>query len=245
MYLALCSTLDIPAQWAWQNLAAAGLDIRLVTAEMLEVTTQWEHHVDSRTDSISFALPNGQVIHGADIQGVLNRLMTPAQNLMGRVVPTDRDYALQEMSAFYLSWLNSLRCPLVNRPTPQGLAGRWFHLSELSLFAHQAGLASFSYRQTGNAAPEAGYQPSPDLQKTAQVIVLDDEIFGATVPSAVGDGCRNLARLLQTRLLGIDFTSTLQDPWTFCFASPVPDLQLGGVRLIESLARTLRNGGTQ
>ncbi len=245
MYLALCSTLDIPGQWAYQGLAACGIDIRLVTAEMLESATQWEHRVDSRTDSISFALPNGQVIHGADNQGVLNRLMTPSQNLMGRVVPADRDYALQEMSAFYLSWLNSLHCPMVNRPTPQGLAGRWFHLSELSLFAHQAGLAALPYRQTGNVAPEAGYQPSPDLQRTTQVIVLDNEIFGANVPSAVGDGCRNLARLMQTRLLGIDFTSTPQTPWTFCFASPVPDLQLGGIRLIESLARTLRNGGAQ
>jgi hypothetical protein len=245
MYLALCSTLDIPAQWAYQHLAAAGLDIRLVTAEMLESATQWEHQVDSRTDSISFALPHGQVIRGTDIQGVLNRLMTPSQNLMGRVVPADRDYALQEVSAFYLSWLNSLACPMLNRPTPQGLAGRWFHLSELSLFAHQAGLASFTYRHTGNTAPEAGYQSSPDLKKSAQVVILDNEIFGANLPAAVGDGCRNLARLLRTRLLGIDFTSTPQDPWTFCFASPVPDLQLGGVRLIEGLARTLRNGGAQ
>jgi hypothetical protein len=245
MYLAICSTLDIPAQWAYQHLAARGLDVHLVTAEMLESAAQWEHHVDSTTDSISFALPHGQVIRGADIQGVLNRLMTPAQNLAGRVVPEDRDYALQEMSAFYLSWLNSLHCPMVNRPTPQGLAGRWFHLSEVSLFAHQAGLAALPYRQTGNMAPEAGYQPSPELKRTAQVIVLDNEIFGANVPPAVGDACRNLAQLMQTRLLGIDFTSTPQNPWTFCFASPVPDLQLGGVRLIESLAHALRNGGAQ
>src|SRR5690349_8723160 len=98
MYLALCSTLDIPGQWAYQSLAAYGIDIRLVTAEMLESATQWEHRVDSSTDSISFALANGEFIRGTDIQGVLNRLMTPSQNLMGRVVPSDRDYALQEMS---------------------------------------------------------------------------------------------------------------------------------------------------
>jgi hypothetical protein len=246
MYLVLCSSMDIPAQWAHQGLLAHGLDARLLTAEMLESATQWEHHLDSRTNSISFVLSDGQAISGQEIDGVLNRLMAPSQNLARRAVPEDRDYALQETTAFYLSWLNSLSCPLLNQPTPQGLAGRWLHLSELTLFAHQAGLTTLAYRQTGGDAPEAGYQPSPSpsLNKT-QVILLDGEVFGVAVPSAVSDGCRSLARLLQTRLLSVDFHSTPQDAWTFAFANPVPDLQIGGPRLVECLARTLQNGGRQ
>jgi hypothetical protein len=244
MYFVLCSAMDIPAQWAHQGLLAAGLDARLLTAEMLESATQWEHHLDSSTDSISFVLADGQHISGTDVQGVLNRLMAPSQNLLRRAVPADRDYALQETTAFYLSWLNSLSCPMLNQPTPQGLAGRWLHLSELTLFAHQAGLATLPYRQSGNDAPEAGYQPSPSPSKT-QVVLLDGEVFGAPLPAAVGDGCRNLARLLQTRLLGVDFHFTEQDRWTFAFANPMPDLQIGGPRLVEALARTLQNGGRQ
>jgi hypothetical protein len=244
MYLVLCSSIDIPAQWAHQGLLAHGLNARLLTADMLESATQWEHHLDSRTDSISFVLSDGQAISGKEIKGVLNRLMAPSQNLARRAVPADRDYALQETTAFYLSWLNSLSCPMLNQPTPQGLAGRWLHRSELTLFAHQAGLATVAYRQTGSDAPEAGYQPSPSLNKT-QVILLDGEVFGAPVPAAVADGCRNLARLLQTRLLSVDFHSTPQDPWTFAFANPVPDLQIGGLELVECLARALQNGGRQ
>jgi hypothetical protein len=50
-------------------------------------------------------------------------------------VPVDRAYVSAEMTAFLLSWLSELDCPILNRPTPTCLSGpgwrqeQWIHLA--------------------------------------------------------------------------------------------------------------------
>jgi hypothetical protein len=64
------------------------------------------------------------------------------------VVPPMECLARQELTAFFLSWLYALALPVINRPTPQGLAGQRRQRSEWLWLAAHAGLPMPRYRQT-------------------------------------------------------------------------------------------------
>jgi hypothetical protein len=243
MFLVLCASSDVPALWAYNGLQAMGLGpISLLTPEMLGAMGAWEHYVGNDGSRISFR-SDGYGISDHNLKGVLNRLMGPPQTIIPQVVPADREYALQELNAFYLSWLSSLSGPVLNPATPQGLAGRWFHASELVMLAHQADLPTPAYRQSGHDPVEAGFQPLAPAQAPLQrVIVLEDQVFGAEISEQSRERCCNLAKLCRTPLLGIDFYQTPNDGWRFSHATPVPDLQAGGAPLLQALAQRLDQG---
>jgi hypothetical protein len=244
LYLILCSSTDLPALWACEGLRAAGIGpLTVITDETLSTAVRWEHRVGSGGSTVSFTTPGGATLTDGAIRGVVNRLIAPPQQILNCVAPADRDYALQEMTAFHLSWIHALRCPVLNRPTPQGLAGRWFHGSEAAIMANAAGFATPAYKQSDTDGAEAGYGSlAPPDAALSQVVVLDDEVFGANLPPRVRDQCTSFARLSQTRLLGIDLFRTPESDWTFACATPLPNLPLGGPPLLEKLARTLHNG---
>lgn len=244
MYLILCSSSDVSAMWAYQGLQAMGLGpLTLLTSEALSPMAAWEHRVGSGGSAVSLELDNGYGFSDHTLRGVLNRLMGPPQAILPQVTPADREYALQELNAFYLSWLNSLSCPVLNPATPQGLAGRWYHASELVMLAHQAGLTTPTYRQSATDPLEAGYQPLAPAQATvARVVVLEGEVFGAELPEALREKCGALAQLCRTPLLGIDFYQSAESQWTFSHATPVPDLQAGGAPLLHALYHRLKQG---
>jgi hypothetical protein len=246
MYLILCSSSDVSALWAYNALQAMGLaPISLLTPEMLSSSAAWEHHVGNAGSGVSLQL-GGYGISDHTLKGVLNRLMGPPQVMIPQVAPADRDYALQELNAFYLSWLNALSCPVLNPATPQGLPGRWFHMSELVMLAHKAGLVTPTYRQSGADPIEAGFQPLAPAQATLKrVLVLRDEVFGAEVPAPLREFCCKMAKLCRTPLLGIDFYETAESEWTFSYATPLPDLQVGGSDFLHSLLRLLQKGEKQ
>jgi len=243
MHLLLCNSSDFPGIWAFEALRGGGLpSLELITSETLARCSDWEHRVGLDGVRVSFRLPDGRLVEDGQIAGVLNRLMMPPQELISQAVPEDRDYAQQEMTALYLSWLHGLSCPVLNRPTPQGLSGRWRHASEWALAADEAGFAVPVYEQTESDLPELGYATfAPPDVPVARVIILDGEVFGGYVPPAVRHCCLKLAEICETRLLGIDLLSTLKGRWSFATATPLPDLQIGGHRLVAALARALKN----
>jgi hypothetical protein len=75
----------------------------------------------------------GEQVPVAELRGVFTRLPQVMPNELIRIVPADRSYVAAEMQAFLLAWLKALPCPVVNRPSPQCLAGpawgpeRWIH----------------------------------------------------------------------------------------------------------------------
>ena len=72
------------------------------------------------------------------------------------------------------------------------------------------------------------------------VFVVAGQVVGATLPRHIRHGCRRLAELSHTALLGIEFAAGSADPWTFAGATPMPDLRLGGEPLLDALAGALR-----
>ena len=136
---------------------------------------------------------------------MLNRLVCVPFEPLRLAHPTDRDYASQELTAFCLSWLYALPPPVLNRATPQGLAGPWRHRSEWLWLAACAGLPTPLYRETSeDPRDERDGQGRlvPSDTPVQTVFVVADQVVGATLPRHIRHGCRRLAELSHTALLG-------------------------------------------
>ena len=241
MWLVLCPRTDSSALWAYQGLAARGLaPLELVSAEALACALHWEHRVGPGGATVAITLADGRTIRAEMVRGVLNRLVTvPPEHLL-LAAPSDREYAAQELNAFYMSWLHALPAPVLNRPTAQGLSGAWRHMSEWAWLAARAGLPAAPYRQSSrDPLPEGGTTGllAPDAP-VRTVVVVGGRTCGAA-PAGVLEGCRRLAALAGTPLLGVELGQGAAGPWTFAGATPLPDLRAGGEALLDALYATM------
>lgn len=236
MFLVLCSATDAAAIWAWQGLRARGLPAELVTAETL-VAARWEHRVGEEGAFVRFRLPDGRAFDGRSTRGTLNRLAgTSAGAWAGS---PDGDYVVQELHAFFVSWLHCLPRPVLNPPHSQGLSGRWRHPSEWAWLAGEAGLPA-TYKQSGRDDRAGTVVPFSSPPGARTVITVGNRVAGAPAPPAILDGCRRLAGLAGTPVLGVDFLPGPQGAWTFAGATSWPDLRLGGEPVLDHLAAALQ-----
>jgi hypothetical protein len=240
MWLVLCSSTDVPALWAYQGLRQLGFGpLELVLTDGLARASHWEHRLDARGIHLNFTLADGRVIDATRIRGAVNRVLFPSTIPEWAVSP-DRDYVQAELHAFYLSWLNSLPGVVLNRPTATGLCGSWLHASEWALRAGRAGLTTRRYQQAAQDSPEHGGVPPVADASVRRVIAFHGQVFGAPVSRGVANGCIKLAQDVETALLGLDFQVDPGGQWNFCDASPCPDLSLGGMPLLRSVAQVLQ-----
>lgn len=244
MWLVLYASNDVSALWAYQGIKARGLaPLELVSAEMLAYGLRWVHQLGADGVNIEITLADNRVIRKDAIRGVLNRLLSVPYEHFLLVDPADRNYATQELAAFYMSWLYTLPQPVINRPTPQGLAGQWRHVSEWVWLASKAGLSTPDYRQSSNDHVEEMFVERslvPIGTPVNTVIVIAGHVFGAPAPAEIHEGCRRLAELSGTALLGVEFAPGSAGPWTFAGATPYPDLRLGGQAFLDVLASVLK-----
>ena len=156
----------------------------------------------------------------------------------------DREYAMQELTSFYLSWLQALPGVVINRPEPQGFCGRWRHSSEWAVLALRAGLPAPPYRQTVDDDPASGYRSlAPIGAKVETVIALEGKLFGAEVPEVTAHACLRLAQLAESDLLGITLFQAANGIWKFAAATPYPDFKNAGPELIEHMASVFASKG--
>ncbi len=242
MWLVLCDASDASALWVYQEMRSRGVaPLGLLTADDLALADYWEHRIGKDGASIRFRA-GAMDIDGERLHGVFNRLYTvPVPHWQSRE-KSDRDYVQQELVAMFLSWLHALPCPVVNRPTPQGLSGQWRCESEWVWLARQAGLAVAPYRQSSQdrideMKGERRLIPAGALVQT--IIVAGGAAAGAAAPLPVIAACKRLAEIAGTELLGVDFIAGAAGPWTFAGASPMPFLTPGGQPLIELLCERL------
>jgi hypothetical protein len=212
-----------------------------VFAEELAWARGWAHAVGNDGASIALTLPDGRAIDGARVRGVLNRIALAPSDQLVLSRPGEREYALHELSAFFLSWLHSLPGPVLNRPTPQGLCGRWRPPAELAWLAGRAGFRVADYVRVssaddGDGAVVAAAAPTSGLER---IVVLRGRPFGGKGTPGLNRSCRTLAELAQTELLGVDLAVDADEP-VFAGATPLPDLTAGGDALLDALAEALR-----
>ena len=239
MITVLCEPTDHAALWAASCLRARGLAVDVVTATDLAAAERWEHRLGNGSPSIAIQLSDGRQLVGSAMRGVLNRLSFLPAAWLQRIGGADRDYAVQEMYAFYLSWLHALSGPVVNAPMPQGLCGNWRHNSMWYALAGRAGLPMPTYRQSSDDDPTLAWQPRALPAPLTALVVGRHLVAPPALPITLHPACLDLARAAGAALLGIDFAPDRNGNWQFIGASVMPDLISGGAALIEALAETL------
>jgi hypothetical protein len=246
VWLVLCEPWDLSAFWAYRGLMARGLrPLELFDSTALAASTRWTHVVGPSGTDIEITLADQRGIHGSEVCGALNRLVSVNPPQIARAAPADREYAAQEFYALFLSWLHCLPGAVVNRPSPLGLSGRWHHRPEWEVLAARAGLRTVPYREGSHGTAVEGRAERHRPVCTA--IVTGDEVIGAPPDAAVRDACRSLRRLSGMDLLGIELAEAPDGDWTFRTATPHPDLSVGGEPLLDVLADVLkgRPGGLE
>lgn len=235
MWLVLSASSDAAAAWAAAGLRARGLHpLHHLTAEGLAFGVTWEHRIDGDGVQVRLSQLSGLTVNGSEVRGVLNRLLTAPLYAALLAQPADREYAQQELAAFFMSWLEALPGPVLNPPTAQGLSGAWRHPSEWMHLAAAAGLSTAPYTLSSRLG---AFTPSPF--PTHSVIVVDGEVVGPSLSPTLREGCQRLAALAQTPLLGIDFGFDAAGRWVFVGATPQPELRRGGEAFLDALALTL------
>lgn len=239
MWLVLCAADDRSARWAARGLRARGLTpFIIVTAEQLARGRRWVHRLGAVGVAAAVTLPDGRRLDATTIRGVFNRLAAVPFGRYQPVHPADRAYVAEERAAFVLSWLHALPAPVLNRPTPGGLAGRWRPASEWTWLATRAGLPVADYRHDERTASRPPALPNG----ATRVIVITGEVVGAALAPPLHAACRRLAGLADTAVLGIDFAAESGGALTFAGATPLPDLRLGGLAGLDLLAGALGGG---
>jgi hypothetical protein len=233
MWLVLCDRTDHAALWAHRGLAARGLEpLELVTADALGYALRWEHRVGAAGASVVVELGDGRRIDGGSVRGVLNRLVTVPDGHLALARAADREYARQELFAFFVSWLTGLPGRVVNRATPQGLCGSWRHRSEWLALASAAGLETVPFRMNGDV-PDGGFGVGAPART---VVIVEGEALGPGLPATVRAGCVRMAELAGATVLGVELAADGR----VTGATPLPDLRLGGDRALDLLAAALR-----
>jgi hypothetical protein len=228
---------------------------RVVTTDEIVLAPSWRHQIEDGHARTELLLHDGSEICSDKVGVVFNRLLDVGMSNFAASKREDRDYATMEMFALLLSWLSALACPVVNSPSPQGLAGATRHPALWLAMAARAGLPVLRIRITTSTRrfadpalswvtpgdrPAWQYEPVERLHCSA--LVTGSEVHGCPSPELVKP-CRHLAALCGLRLLRVDFCQTPKRPWVCIGADPCPDVADEAglsalVRLLEESART-------
>ena len=236
MVLVICEDWDFAALWAADRLRSRGVAVDMLTGADLAAAERWEHRLGHAGVTFALTLAGGERrVFSQAVRGVLNRLSFLPSAWLQRIGGPDRDYAIQEMHALYLSWLAALPGPVLNRPTPQGLCGNWRHPSFWAALAGRAGLPA-RYRQSSEDDPSEAWQPAAAPPEAIAFVVGERVIAPPALPTQLNEACRRLAHAAGAGLLGIDFMAAAAGEWRFTGASVMPDLVRGGEPLADALA---------
>jgi hypothetical protein len=238
MLLVLCDENDVSALWAAEVLRARGLSPTVLTGADLAAAQRWEHRVGTGTVGCEIVLGEGVVLRSRDVHAVLNRLPTIPWTWQRRIGGADRDYAIQEMYAFYLSWLHGLPGRKLNPPTPQGLCGNPRHPSVWAALAARVGLPMQPFRQTSEDHPELHWRPA--LPSAATLLVVGARVVGPqSLVRCHGEACLRLSEAAGAPLLGLNFLPDANGAWRMAGASIMPNLSCNGDEIADALVEEL------
>jgi hypothetical protein len=187
------SSVSLAARWAVHN-------ANLLTCDDLSVAG-WRHDLQSL--AASRAVVGGRVIPVDTIKGLLIRWPGVFAQELTQITPADRDYVAREMMAFLVSWFSTMKCPVINQPTPVNLTGPAWRPEQWTHAASQIGIPVQEVQRKVTFGSE-NVEPSPPLT-TTNVTVVGDHCFGE-VDEALRDQSLRLAKLAGVSLLSVSFT---------------------------------------
>jgi len=117
----------------------------------------------------------------------------------------DRDYVAREMMAFLVSWISSLRCPVINQPTPVNLTGPAWRQEQWTYAAAQLGIRVHAAKR--HVGSESDQMEPAVFSTRTDVTVVGDRCFGE-VDERLFEQSRKLAKTAGVALLKISFSGS-------------------------------------
>jgi hypothetical protein len=193
----------------------------LLTCEDLS-TRGWRYRPFDRSGSR--AVVGGRVIREGEIRGVLVRRPWIVEQELAHVRAPDREYVAAEMNAFLVSWLASLRCRVLNRPSGTSLCGpNWRPLQ----WAEAAARAGIPVEKTSWRVPAPRWREARAAQDGSEPLVevtlVGERCLGAPGNAYVA-ASRRLAAVAKVGLLGVRFEPGEREP-RFVSATAMPSLK--------------------
>jgi hypothetical protein len=181
----------------------ASRGVALLTPEDLS-QAGWRHSLDAPADGV--AIVSGQPVCVAEISGVLVRLPCVYEQELTYIAPADRGYVAAEMTAFLLSWLTALPCPVLNRPTPTCLAGPFWRPEQWAYAAARAGIPVAPVRC--RVAPGATLENTTAPGVTTRAVTVVGEHCVGERDEALIHHARTLAGAAKVALLAVRFSGS-------------------------------------
>ncbi|HXZ43069.1 MAG TPA: hypothetical protein VEG68_20190 [Terriglobales bacterium] len=198
------------SRWAAHN-------IRVLTSQDLSAVG-WHQRLSSADQAT--AVVGKEVVPQKEIEAVVTRIPCVVAEELFDIVPGDRPYVATEMTAFLLFWLSSLKCLVVNRPTPTCLSGPYWRQENWARAAAAAGIPVEPVcRRSMFPSPGPQHVTSQTL---TNVTVIGPRVFGDTDP-VLHDQARRLADVAGVELLVVRFSNPERGA-RFVSADVYPDL---------------------
>jgi hypothetical protein len=192
----------------------------LLTSEDLSIRG-WRYRPSDPLGST--AILDGREVKQSEIRGVVTRLQWVWEGELVDIVSDDRAYVASEMSAFLLSWLSGLTCPVLNRPTASCLTGPAWGLQQWTTAAFKAGMRIQPVRRRASLAA-----PSEEPQESGPVtIIVAGERCLGEADKTLSIQARRLADVVNVDLLSVQFSGPEADA-CFVRATACPDIDTSG-----------------
>lgn len=191
----------------------------LFTPEDLSVSG-WRYQVSDPQNST--AIVGRRQVRQSEIQGVFTRLQWIWEGELVDIVSDDRAYVAAEMSAFLLCWLSGLKCPLLNRPSANCLAGPGWSREQWNLAASKAGMLVPPINRRASLASFSSRSVTADEAPPVSVTVVGDRCLG-DVDKTLSVQASRLADIAKMDFLTVQFSSSEADA-SFADVSTIPDI---------------------
>ncbi|MGC2599717.1 MAG: hypothetical protein WA395_16485 [Nitrososphaeraceae archaeon] len=189
----------IVERWASNNAA-------ICTCEDLS-TQGWRHYLGS-TSSLATAVIGGRQVKCDEINGILIRRPCIFEQELLHISALDRPYVAAEMNAFLISWLSSLNCPILNRPTAMSLSGPNWRPEQWVHEAANLGIPVSPIKKCWSLVENKEVNNTIcSCEEVKSVTVVGDLYFG-DVEKAVGQQATKLAHVAGTELLEVHFSGS-------------------------------------
>lgn len=178
----------------------------------------WRHQVGGK--GAASAVVESRIFSTEEITGVVTRMASVFEHDLAEIIPEDRAYVSAEMTAFLLSWLLALNCPVINRPTPTCLAGPYWSPERWLMTASDLHMPVEPFRRSVRAGQTS--QIEAPGSATVTLTVVGKRTFGVAAPELASEAQR-LAEAVGCELLAVKFEGP-QPGARFIGAHPWPDL---------------------
>jgi hypothetical protein len=227
-FLVIANRFDLAAR---KFVAGAGSQARLMTPSDIS-QPGWSFRLGDVAASV--AVVAGEQVPATAIAGVLTRLPGVTIDDLPHIVASDRAYIAAEMTAFLLAWLTSLKCPVVNPPTPQCLSGPMWRQEQWVAIANRLAIpVKPVVRRVSRVENATQVRPSPAL---ATITVVGRKHL-AVADRILVKRSHALAEAAGTDLLSVQFDGAGADA-NFVTAGLWPDL--GDKKIAKAVMELMR-----